>query len=130
VHVNGIGDVVMATPTLKNMKARLPKAKIDVLTTTSAKGVIENNPHINHIFTLPRLPTRRETKHMAKNLKSIKYDLIINLMSRNSTEKLVGLLTSKWKINNNILNRERFTDVMLGFKHDKSSFIQWEFDFF
>ena len=50
-------------------------------------------------------------------------------MSRNSTEKLVGLLISKWKINNNILNRERFTDVMLGFKHDKSSFIQWEFDF-
>ena len=129
VHINGIGDVVMATPTLKNMKARLPKAKIDVLTTTSAKGVIENNPHINHIFTLPRLPTRREIKHMAKNLKSIKYDLIINLMSRNSTEKLVGLLTSKWKINSNILNRERFTDVMLGFKHDKSSFIQWEFDF-
>ena len=38
VHINGIGDVVMATPTLKNMKARLPKAKIDVLTTTSAKG--------------------------------------------------------------------------------------------
>ena len=129
VHINGIGDVVMATPTLKNMKARLPKAKIDVLTTVSAKGVIENNPHINHIFTLPRLPTRREIKHIGKSLKSIKYDLIINLMSRNSTEKLVGLLTSKWKINSNILNRERFTDVMLGFKHDKSSFIQWEFDF-
>ena len=129
VHINGIGDVVMATPTLKNMKARLPEVKIDVLTTTSAKGVLENNPYINHIFLSPRQPTRRDIKQMVKNLKSIKYDLIINLMSRNSTEKLVGLLTSKWKINNNILNRERFTDVMLGFKHDKSSFIQWEFDF-
>ena len=129
VHINGIGDVVMATPTLKNMKARLPEAKIDVLTTTPAKGVLENNPYINHIFISPRQPTRRDIKQMVKNLKSIKYDLIINLMSRNSTEKLVGLLTSKWKINNNILYREKFTDVMVGFKHDKSSFLQWEFDF-
>ena len=129
VHVNGIGDVVMATPTLKNIKARLPRVKIDFLTTSSAKGVIENNPYVNRIFTVSRLPPKSEIKQLVKNLKSFEYDLIINLMSRNSTEKLVGLLTSKWKINNNILNRERFTDVMLGFKHDNSSFIQWEFDF-
>ena len=126
VHVNGIGDVLMATPTLKNIKFRLPMAKIDVLTATSAKGVIEGNPYISNIYTISRLPSKREIKQKAKNLKSIKYDLIINLMSRNSTEKLVGLLTSKWKINNNISSRERFTDVTLGFKHDMSSFLQWE----
>ena len=129
VHVNGIGDVVMATPTLKNMKARLPKAKIDVITYAPAKAVIKNNPYVNHIFTVPRFPSKNELRQLVKNLKSCKYDLIINLMSRNSTEKLVGRLTGKWRINDSVLYRERFTDVMLGFKNDESSFIQRELDF-
>tara|TARA_B100000315_G_scaffold52519_1_gene46889 strand:+ start:1766 stop:3586 length:1821 start_codon:yes stop_codon:yes gene_type:complete len=129
VQVNGIGDVLNSTPTLRNIKNRLPKARMDVLVSTSAKGIMENNPYINHIFTLSRLPQKAEIKQKARNLKSFKYDLIVNLASRNSTEKLVGLLTSKWKININIFNREKFTDVMLGFKNNESSFIQFEFDF-
>ena len=129
VQVNGIGDAFNSTPTLKNIKIRLPKARIDVLVSTSAKGIIENNPYVNQIFTLSRLPQKAEIKHLAKNLKSFKYDLIVNLASRNSTEKLVGLLTSKWKVNINYWNRERFTDVMLGFKNDASSFIQCELEF-
>jgi ADP-heptose:LPS heptosyltransferase len=129
VQVNGIGDVVDSTPTLRNVKNRLPKAKVDVLVTKSAKGVMENNPYINRIFTLSRLPQRAEIKQTAKNLKSFEYDLILNLISRNSTEKLVGLLSGKWKINLNFFNQERFTDVMLGFKNDGSSLIQCEFEF-
>ena len=129
VQVNGVGDALNSTPTLKNIKTRLPTARIDALVSTSAKGIIENNPHVSNIFTVSRLPKRAEIKQTAKNLKSFKYDLIVNLASRNSTEKLVGLLTSKWKININYFNRERFTDVMLGFKNNESSFIQFEFDF-
>jgi ADP-heptose:LPS heptosyltransferase len=53
----------------------------------------------------------------------------MNITSRNSTEKLVGLLNGKWKININYFNRERFTDVMLGFKSNDSSFIHSQFEF-
>ncbi len=128
LQVNGIGDVFQSTPVIKNMKTRLPNAKIDVLITASAKAMIENNPYVNRIFTLPLQPPKEKIKEIVKVLKPFKYDLIINLASRNSTEKLVTSLTSRWKINMNHFYREKLTDVMIGFKKNDSSFIQNEFD--
>ena len=73
--------------------------------------------------------TQKEIKEIAKILKPFRYDLIINLRSRNSTEKLVGLLSGRWKININLFCRERFTDVMVGFKTNNLSIIHSEFEF-
>ena len=129
IQVNGIGDTFNSTPTLRNIKERLPNANIDVLVNSSATGMLKNNPYINNFYTSSRLPNKAGIKRIAKNLKSFSYDLIINLTSRNSTEKLTGLLNSKWKVNINYFHRERFTDVMVGFKSDGASFIRSEFDF-
>tara|TARA_B100002003_G_scaffold220470_1_gene222835 strand:- start:945 stop:2771 length:1827 start_codon:yes stop_codon:yes gene_type:complete len=129
LNVNGIGDSVSSTPVIRNLKERLPRAKIDILVHTLAKEILENNPYVNRIFTLPVQPPKKEIKKIAKVLKFFKYDLIVNFRSRNSTEKLVGTLSSRWKVNINHFYRERFTDVMVGFKKNSSSFIHSEFEF-
>ncbi|SVD40241.1 uncharacterized protein METZ01_LOCUS393095, partial [marine metagenome] len=129
LNVNGIGDVISSTPVIRNLKEHLPTAKIDILINTLAKGLLEQNPYVNRIFTLPVLPPKKEIKKIYKILKSSKYDLIVNLRSRNSTEKLVGLLSGRWKININHFHRERFTDVMVGFKTNNLSFLHSEFEF-
>ena len=51
------------------------------------------------------------------------------MRSRNSTERLVGLLSGKYKININHFHREKSTDVMVGFKNNDSSLIHSEYEF-
>lgn len=126
IHMNGIGDVFNTTPTIKNIKTYLPKANLDILIPSTAKGILDNNPNVSRVFTLTPHPPKNEIKKIAKSLKSFKYDLIINISSRSSTENLVKALNSRWKINRNYYHRERFTDVMFGFKEDDSSLIQSE----
>ena len=129
LNVNGIGDSVSLPPIIRNIKERLPNAKIDILVNTLAKGVLENNPYVNNIYTSSRLPHNQEIKNIAKNLKSFNYDLIVNMRSRNSTEKLVGLLSGRWKININHYSREKATDVMVGFKKNDLPYIHNELEF-
>ena len=126
IHMNGIGDVFSTTPTIRNIKTYLPNASLDILIPSTAKGIVDNNPNVSRVFTLTPHPPKNEIKKIAKSLKSFKYDLIINISSRNSTENLVKALNSRWKINRNYYHRERFTDVMFGFKEDDSSLIQSE----
>jgi len=126
IHMNGIGDVFNTTPTIKNIKTYLPKANLDILIPSTAKGIVDNNPNVSRVFTLTPHPPKNEIKNILKSLKSLKYDLVINISSRNSTENLVKAINSRWKINRNYYHRERFTDVMFGFKEDDSSLIQSE----
>jgi len=128
IHLNGIGDVFSTTPTIRNIKTYLPNASLDILIPSSAKGIVDNNPHVSRVLTLPSAqPSKKEVKKIANSLKPFKYDLIINISSRNSTEKLVKVLNGRWKINRNYYCRENFTDIMFGFKENDSSFFESEF---
>ena len=49
-----IGDVLMLTPSLEMLHRRYPNAVIDVFTEKKCAPVLENNPHVNHIWALDR----------------------------------------------------------------------------
>ena len=47
----GIGDTLIATPLIHELRANFPGAKIDVLAMwAGSKDLLENNPHVNHVF--------------------------------------------------------------------------------
>lgn len=49
-----IGDVVLATPSIRLLKERFPDARIDVLTEKKCAAVLENNPHIDTVWTIDK----------------------------------------------------------------------------
>nr|WP_321257554.1 glycosyltransferase family 9 protein [uncultured Pseudodesulfovibrio sp.] len=61
-----IGDVVLATPSIRLLKERFPNAKLDVLTEKKCASVLENNPHIDHIWTIDK-------KALSNPLTALKY---------------------------------------------------------
>ncbi len=51
ISLAGIGDTLIATPLLHELRANFPAATIDVLAMwPGAKDLLENNPHINRVF--------------------------------------------------------------------------------
>ena len=53
IAMSGIGDTLIATPLLHELRANFPAAQIDVLVMHApAKDLLEGNPHINRVHNL------------------------------------------------------------------------------
>jgi ADP-heptose:LPS heptosyltransferase len=51
ISMAGIGDTLLATPLIHELRANFPEAVIDVLAMWSgSKDLLQNNPHINRVF--------------------------------------------------------------------------------
>lgn len=79
---NWLGDAVMATPILADLRSRYPKASITVMCQTNVSSLIACDPNINEIFAYKR-PSgwihRRHHLEIIESLKKGNYDLGILL---------------------------------------------------
>jgi ADP-heptose:LPS heptosyltransferase len=48
--VGALGDVVMTTPLVRQLRARLPEAQIDYLVGRSSRVILDGNPHLDHVL--------------------------------------------------------------------------------
>ena len=123
VKLRGLGDAVLATPVLKNLKTLMPNVTISVLTFDFCKALFENNPNLAEIHGLSGDPSPNEIKKITKALSGKHFDLVINLHSRNFSSQLVKKIKSSWSISRSYFIREKYRDVLIGSDHelDKTS---------
>ncbi len=91
IRLSAIGDVIMATSILPGLRARYPEARITWLTEGLGAEILDQNPLLDEILTLPRKHWRqlRQTgklgslvaslRDFAKTLRSQRFDLVIDL---------------------------------------------------
>jgi len=87
IKFRNIGDVLLSTPLIENLKYHYPDAKIDFALNAGCQDMISFNPDIRNIFIYDR--NRIKQKHLIERVKdeieyvnniiSNKYDLVINL---------------------------------------------------
>lgn len=79
---NWLGDAVMATPVLEDLKTHFPKAKLTAMCQGGIEALLAANPMLDEIFTF-RQPNeferRQEQRKLIDRLKQGKYDLGILL---------------------------------------------------
>jgi ADP-heptose:LPS heptosyltransferase len=123
IKLRGLGDAVLATPVLENIKYFMPNVSISVLTFNFCKPLFENNPNINNLFGLSGNPEASELRKIKNILSAYDFDLIINLHARNFSSRLAKNIKARWRISGSSFIREKFTDVFIGSDHelDKSS---------
>jgi len=109
-----IGDVLLATPLIRSIKAAWPTAQIDALVFAGTQGVLAGNPDLNTIHTVPERPSRSEHRRLMAGLFR-RYDLALSLVPGDRPtlyawlfgKKRIGLLldraNQRWK--RLILNR-------------------------
>ena len=75
-----LGDVILATPIMSELKRLFPTAEIDVLLKKGNETLLQNNPNLNYIITFDKSNGKyRSIKRLLKQIRSRKYDLVINL---------------------------------------------------
>ena len=77
-HTAFIGDIVLSTPLIKNIKKLHPDSEVTYVTTPAGKGILSNNPHIKEIIAYDKRGKNKGIKGMlslAEDLRKKKFDI-------------------------------------------------------
>jgi ADP-heptose:LPS heptosyltransferase len=80
ISMAGIGDTLIATPLIHELRANFPKAEIDALAMwPGSKDLLENNPHVNRVFQKNLMKCGKlEAMRFLWSLRRERYHLSIN----------------------------------------------------
>jgi len=97
IKLRGIGDVVLSTIVLDNLKQYFPVAQIDYLTDLSSKPVVDGLPQVNSVITFPKDSLFERIKLIYKIFRK-KYDLVLDYFSNPSTALITYLSKAKFRV--------------------------------
>lgn len=93
-----LGDVILATPVVSELKRIFPAAEIDILVKKGNESLLQNNPNLNYVVTFDKSNGKyRAIKRLIKQIRSRKYDLVINLQRFGSSGLITALSGAKKK---------------------------------
>ncbi|MEY3236145.1 MAG: hypothetical protein RI883_246 [Bacteroidota bacterium] len=93
-----LGDVILATPVISEMKRLFPDATIDVLVKKGNEALLQNNPHLNYIVVFDKSNGKyRSIIQLIRQFRSRKYDLVINLHRFGSSGIITAFSSAKKK---------------------------------
>jgi ADP-heptose:LPS heptosyltransferase len=80
ISMAGIGDTLLATPLIRELRANFPDAMIDALALwPGSKDLLENNPHLNHVHQKNLVKAGKlEALQFLWSLRKNRYDVSIN----------------------------------------------------
>jgi ADP-heptose:LPS heptosyltransferase len=80
ISMAGIGDTLLATPLISELRVNFPKAQIDALVMWSgSKDLLQGNPHLNSVYQKNLLNVGKATAlHFLSPLRRAAYDVSIN----------------------------------------------------
>ena len=75
-----LGDVILATPVIAELKRIYPSAEIDFLLRKGNESLLANNPNLKSVFTFDKSKKKfKSILNLIKQFRNEKYDLVINL---------------------------------------------------
>lgn len=95
IKPRGIGDVVLSTILLDNLKSGFPDATIDYLTENFAKSAVEPLHQINKVLTMKK---SEFFLNAVKKIRREKYDLLLDLWCNPRTAQISFFSGVKWRV--------------------------------
>ncbi|PCJ67407.1 MAG: glycosyl transferase [Bacteroidetes bacterium] len=93
IRFSSIGDIVLTSPIVRCLHNKYPKSEIHFLTKDKFVELVENNPNVSAVHSI----NGTNDTAIFNNLKTEKYDLVIDLHKNLRTRKLKRLLNApKW----------------------------------
>jgi len=80
VALRRLGDVLLTTPLIRSIRRAWPDAAIDALVFDSTAGILQNNPDLNQVITLPERPAAAQSFSLVRRLLK-RYALAVSTQS-------------------------------------------------
>lgn len=89
IRFSSIGDIVLTTPVVRCLKQQLG-AEVHFLTKKSFRGILDANPYVDKVYAI-----QSKTSEIAEDLKTEKYDWVIDLHHNLRSLQVKWMLRSK-----------------------------------
>lgn len=94
-----IGDVVLATPLIEELKLHFPDCRIDFLVRKGNEGLLNNNPHLNKVLIFDKKEGKyKKLRELIKLIRKESYDQVINVQRFLTTGILTAFSGAKVKV--------------------------------
>jgi heptosyltransferase-2 len=91
-----LGDVILATPVVSELKRLYPNSSIDVLVKKGNESLLANNPKISKVFVFNKSKGKyKAMRSYIRQFRKSKYDLVINLHRFASSGIMAGFSKGK-----------------------------------
>lgn len=111
IKPRGIGDLILSTIVLKNLKTDFPESEIHYLTEKFAAPVLFHNQFVSKIFVFGK--TLKENLKLIFALRRENYDLIFDFYSNPRTAQFTFITKGKLKVGYNKRGRNYAYDVKI-----------------
>lgn len=95
IKPRGIGDIILSTIILDNLKSYFPSVQIEYLTEDFAKDAVSTHPLVSKVLTFNK---NDKLFSIVKKIRKEKYDLILDLWSNPRTAQLTFLSGAKYRV--------------------------------
>jgi len=109
------GDVLLASPVLSLLKARAPRLEVDALVYDDTVPMLEGHPALSQLYFVGRRWRERNAlsrlqleKHLFRELRARRYDLLVHLSEHPRGAWLARLLGARWSVAPALPRRGRF----------------------
>lgn len=96
IKLRGIGDVILSTVILDNLKKDFPSTQIDILTEKPSKNALEELRQIDNIILFERRSTLKRIYQIFE-IRSKKYDLVMDIFSNPSTALITRFSGARYR---------------------------------
>jgi heptosyltransferase-2 len=79
IRLSSIGDILLSTPFIRQVRETYPKAKIDFIVKNIYKDLLNFNPHINKLYSLKLNEGRKELNELKTILREKSYNVVFDL---------------------------------------------------
>jgi lipopolysaccharide heptosyltransferase II len=89
IKLSALGDVILATPSLKALRKKFPQAHISVLLSQPYRLALENCPYINQIIEMPlKVKDYKDIWRFSSLLRKLDFDIVVDLQNSRKSHLL------------------------------------------
>ena len=96
IKPRAIGDVLLSTPVIENLKSLFPHIEIDFLCEHFAADVVKGNPFLRNVITFNK--KQDFTVSIVRRIRNNRYDVVIDLFCNPRTAFLTFVSGAKYRI--------------------------------
>lgn len=90
IKLRAIGDVILATPVLENLRQAFPQAQIDFLTEKPCAPIVEGHPAVHEVLVLDR-KQKGASRALVQQVRQRRYDVVFDLFGNPRSAVLTWL---------------------------------------
>ncbi|PIQ96947.1 MAG: hypothetical protein COV67_06850 [Nitrospinae bacterium CG11_big_fil_rev_8_21_14_0_20_56_8] len=113
IKLRDIGDNILCTPLISNLKQSFPHASLSVLSWSYSLPVFENHPALDRLFGLSKQPDPGEIDRLLSELNGIGFDLVLNTHGGKLSTDLLQKIHTRFRLNNHYRGRNKNYDLMV-----------------